>query len=61
MGFCSKVLGSRVECDWSILNLIETFCIEFGVLYVTGFWSIEEVLNPKISIKEVMTKFVLIG
>ena len=41
--------------------MIGAFCIEFGVLQVTCFWSIEEVVNPKVSIKEVMIKFVLIG
>ena len=44
-----------------ILNMIGAFCIELGVLEVTGFWSIEEALNPKVSIKEVMVRFVLIG
>ena len=28
---------------------------------MTSFWSIEEALNPKVSIKEVMVRFALIG
>ena len=40
--------------------MIGAFCIEFGVLQVTCFWSIEEVVNPKVSIKEVMVRFALI-
>jgi len=28
---------------------------------VTEFWSIKETLNPKVSIKEIMIRFALIG
>ena len=34
-----------------ILNMIGAFCIELGVLEVTGFWSIEEALNPRFQSK----------
>ena len=47
--------------SYFILNLIGAFCIEFGVLSMIGFWLIEEALNPKVSIKEVMVRFALIG
>ena len=51
----------RVKHGWLLLNLIGVFCIEFGVLQVTGFWTKKEVLNPKVSIKEVLVRFALIG
>ena len=61
MSFCSKVSALWVKCGYFLLNLSGAFCIEFGMLSVTGFWLIEEALNPKVSIKEVMVRFALIG
>ena len=48
MGFCSKVSTLRVKCGQLIFELKRDFYIEFGVLLMTGFWSKEKVLDPKV-------------
>ena len=48
MGFYYKVSAMWVKLGWLVFKLKGEFYIEFGVLLMIGFWSIENALDPKV-------------